>query len=109
VRWYEPELGCFLSPDPVEFKAGNIFLFSRYSYANSNPRPYVDADGRQSEDFKEENHGCLQAACQVAIQMLVHVQDHFLVVTRQHGMAEPDRVHSLLHARDVHEILARNL
>jgi RHS repeat-associated protein len=46
ARWYEPELGIFLSPDPVEFQAGNIFSFNRYAYANNNPYKFVDPDGR---------------------------------------------------------------
>jgi RHS repeat-associated protein len=46
ARWYEPELGRFLSPDPVQFNDSNIFSFNRYSYANNNPYKFVDPDGR---------------------------------------------------------------
>lgn len=48
ARWYEPELGRFLSVDPVTFKEGNVFSFNRYAYANNNPYKYVDPDGRDS-------------------------------------------------------------
>jgi RHS repeat-associated protein len=53
ARWYEPEIGIFLSPDPVEFQEGNVFSFNRYAYANNNPYRYVDPNGRQSEDAQE--------------------------------------------------------
>ena len=46
ARWYEPEIGRFLSVDPVLFNEDNIFSFNRYAYANSNPYRFVDPDGR---------------------------------------------------------------
>ena len=46
ARWYEPELGRFLSVDPVQFTESNIFSFNRYVYANNNPYKYVDPDGK---------------------------------------------------------------
>jgi RHS repeat-associated protein len=46
ARWYEPELGRFLSVDPVQFREDNIFSFNRYAYANNNPYKYTDPDGR---------------------------------------------------------------
>jgi RHS repeat-associated protein len=48
ARWYEPEIGRFISPDPVQFKEGNAFSFNRYAYANNNPYRYIDPDGRES-------------------------------------------------------------
>ena len=47
ARWYEPELGRFLSADPVQFRDDNIFSFNRYAYANNNPYRFVDPDGRE--------------------------------------------------------------
>ncbi|MEJ2531793.1 MAG: RHS repeat-associated core domain-containing protein [Halioglobus sp.] len=47
ARWYEPELGRFLSVDPVQFRDENPFSFNRYAYANGNPYKYVDPDGRE--------------------------------------------------------------
>ena len=46
ARWYEPELGRFLSPDPVQFTESNIFSFNRYAYANNNPYKFIDPDGK---------------------------------------------------------------
>ncbi len=45
ARWYDPKLGRFLSPDPVEFNAANLQSFNRYAYANNNPYMYIDPDG----------------------------------------------------------------
>ncbi len=47
ARWYEPEIGRFLSPDPVEFSEKSIFSFNRYAYADNNPYRYLDPDGRE--------------------------------------------------------------
>jgi RHS repeat-associated protein len=47
ARWYEPELGRFLSVDPVPFHEGNMFTFNRYAYANNNPYKFMDPDGRE--------------------------------------------------------------
>lgn len=45
-RYYDPNLGRFLSVDPVAASTGPGF--NRYSYANNNPYFYVDPDGRQA-------------------------------------------------------------
>ncbi|MBS0192763.1 MAG: RHS repeat-associated core domain-containing protein [Proteobacteria bacterium] len=44
-RYYDPVLGRFLSPDPVQAddKGGD---FNRYWYANNNPYKFTDKDGR---------------------------------------------------------------
>jgi RHS repeat-associated protein len=46
ARWYNPELGRFLSIDPVGYQDGNTHSFNRYAYANNNPYKYVDPDGQ---------------------------------------------------------------
>jgi len=48
ARWYEPEIGRFLSQDPAGFSEDNIFSFNRYAYANNNPYRYIDPDGRNA-------------------------------------------------------------
>jgi RHS repeat-associated protein len=45
-RYYDPLLGRFLSPDPVETDANSGGNFNRYWYANDNPYRYTDPDGR---------------------------------------------------------------
>ena len=45
ARWYNSELGRFMSPDPVGFNAGNTLSFNRYLYGNNNPYTFYDPDG----------------------------------------------------------------
>ncbi|WP_414485391.1 RHS repeat-associated core domain-containing protein [Stenotrophomonas sp. EMP41] len=45
-RYYSPEIGAFLSVDPVAAYGGRSSLFNRYRYANSSPYNFVDPDGR---------------------------------------------------------------
>jgi RHS repeat-associated protein len=45
ARWYDPALGRFLSPDPLDFAAGSSNL---YSYAFNSPVNFQDPDGRQT-------------------------------------------------------------
>ncbi|WP_234407156.1 RHS repeat domain-containing protein [Xanthomonas citri] len=47
-RYYDQDLGRFLSVDPVA--ADSVFAanFNRYWYANNNPYKFTDPDGRQS-------------------------------------------------------------
>jgi RHS repeat-associated protein len=49
ARYYDPQLGRFLSVDPVGFNASKPMSFNRYAYANNNPYAYVDPDGRDPE------------------------------------------------------------
>ena len=51
ARWYDAELGRFLSIDPVDIDAGNIRSFNRYAYANNNPYRYVDPNGESPLDI----------------------------------------------------------
>ena len=46
-RYYDPQVGVFLSVDPVTaYSGGDLRLFNRYSYAYSNPYKFKDIDGR---------------------------------------------------------------
>lgn len=46
ARYYDPDVGRFLSTDPKVGAAGNVNSFGRYGYANMNPVSNIDPDGR---------------------------------------------------------------
>jgi len=45
-RYYDPQIGRFLSVDPVSSNPSTGGNFNRYWYANNNPYTFVDPDGR---------------------------------------------------------------
>ena len=45
-RYYDPQIGRFLSVDPVAAYSKKGILFNRYWYANNNPYKFTDPDGR---------------------------------------------------------------
>lgn len=47
-RYYDPQIGRFLSVDPVTAYDNPIDHFHRYRYANNNPYKFTDPDGRQA-------------------------------------------------------------
>jgi RHS repeat-associated protein len=52
ARYYDPQLGLFLSRDPFEGYDNTPLSLHRYLYAYQNPMKYVDPDGRNPiEDF----------------------------------------------------------
>lgn len=46
ARIYSPDLGRFLSQDPVGFSESSTKSFNKYIYANNNPYKYKDPDGK---------------------------------------------------------------
>lgn len=49
-RYYDPQVGRFLSVDPVTAYATPAINFNRYWYANNSPYRFTDPDGRWVED-----------------------------------------------------------
>ncbi|WAC63611.1 RHS repeat-associated core domain-containing protein [Pseudoxanthomonas sp. SL93] len=49
-RYYDPEIGRFLSIDPVSADSIGGANFNRYWYANNNPYRFTDPDGRYTCD-----------------------------------------------------------
>ncbi|MFL9583447.1 RHS repeat domain-containing protein [Stenotrophomonas sp. AB1(2024)] len=47
-RYMDPELGVFLSVDPVTAYQKPVEQFNRYRYANGNPYRFTDPDGRSA-------------------------------------------------------------
>lgn len=46
ARYYDPEVGRMLSPDPNGVAAANVYTFNRFAYANNSPINNIDPDGR---------------------------------------------------------------
>jgi RHS repeat-associated protein len=57
ARFYDSQVGRFLSADPVEFDGSNPFTFNRYSYANNNPYRYTDPTGMCTGSRIENDDG----------------------------------------------------
>lgn len=49
ARWYNPEIGRFISLDPVRPTSDNPISLNRYAYSNNDPYGYIDPDGRKPE------------------------------------------------------------
>lgn len=45
-RYYDPQVGAFLSVDPVTALSAPVGQFHRYRYADGNPYRFLDPDGR---------------------------------------------------------------
>lgn len=45
ARWYQPDIGRFMSPDPLKFTISDLSSFNRYSYVGNNPYKYTDPTG----------------------------------------------------------------
>ena len=45
-RYYDPQVGLFLSVDPVTADGDPVGMFNRYRYAANNPYRFTDPDGR---------------------------------------------------------------
>ncbi len=45
-RYYDPQLGLFLSTDPMVAYSNPVKFFNRYKYAANNPYTFKDPDGR---------------------------------------------------------------
>ena len=60
ARFYDPDIGRFLTQDSFLGDVGNVPSLHRYAYANANPVRFVDRTGRQSDEV-EEGGSLLQA------------------------------------------------
>lgn len=59
-RYYDPELGIFLSVDPITPSANFSSNFHRYRYANNNPVSFTDREGLCGSRISGHNSvGCL--------------------------------------------------
>ncbi|MHC9086277.1 RHS repeat domain-containing protein [Luteimonas sp. RIT-PG2_3] len=61
-RYYDPQIGLFLSVDPVTAYSNPVGQFHRYRYANNNPYKFMDPDGR----FSRVGSSCNVSYCKQA-------------------------------------------
>lgn len=54
-RYYDPQIGRFMSTDPVLPDMGGPKYFGRYQYAGNNPYRFVDPDGMAFGDPEADN------------------------------------------------------
>jgi len=52
-RYYDPQVGLFLSVDPVTAYESPVGMFNRYRYANNNPYKFTDPDGRLTVPWEQ--------------------------------------------------------
>ncbi|MBP1475338.1 RHS repeat-associated core domain-containing protein [Frateuria sp. MAH-13] len=64
-RYYDPEVGRFLSVDPVMAYEKPMTNFNRYAYARNNPYRFTDPDGRDSvgKMIDSQAIGCGEVSC----------------------------------------------
>lgn len=55
-RYYDPQIGRFVSVDPVTVDGNTGANFNRYKYAGNNPYRFVDPDGRQEYEKVTGSH-----------------------------------------------------
>ncbi|WAC64025.1 RHS repeat-associated core domain-containing protein [Pseudoxanthomonas sp. SL93] len=58
-RYYDPQVGLFLSVDPVTAFSNPVGTFNRFRYANNNPYRFIDPDGRAV--CPKEERGCVDS------------------------------------------------
>jgi len=56
-RYYDPQIGRFLSVDPVTAYSNPVGAFNRYWYASNNPYRFTDPDGREIVVKRPEDRG----------------------------------------------------
>jgi len=57
-RYFDPQIGRFLSVDPVAAYSNPVGAFNRYRYAANNPYRFTDPDGRQEATAAGAAIGC---------------------------------------------------
>ena len=78
-RYYDPEVGRFLSPDPA---AGHLEIpmsLHPYIYALATPTVYIDPDGREVRVLDEQSLELIKSTLPAALQDAAKVGDDNLL------------------------------
>lgn len=70
ARWYSPQLGRFLSPDPLVGDIDDPAAWNGYAYCRDNPTSYVDPSGR---DFWKIFAAIVATVAIIAVAVIVTV------------------------------------
>ena len=98
ARYYDPELGTFISPDTIVPDPALVSDYNRYLYVRGNPLKYSDPTGHYSDDEIMTHFGCDDWIC---------VEDHFGEGGSHAGMW--GWLHILQQARDGDSVVARGV
>jgi RHS repeat-associated protein len=63
MRWYDPEVGAFIAPDPDAGDAMNPMTLNRYAYLGGDPVNRIDPLGAQAVEGMGRLGDCLQQTC----------------------------------------------
>lgn len=80
-RYYDSQIGMFLSLDPITANSGTGANFNRYWYANNNPYKFTDPDGRQAcagplcENYRKISRHCEMTCMEVGSGSQVKVSE----------------------------------
>ena len=66
ARYYDPQLGRFISADTIIPEPGSSKAYDRYSYVNNNPINFNDPSGHRMDD------GCLIDGCEGNKNLITH-------------------------------------
>ncbi len=58
ARYYDPEIGQFVSPDTIVPAPGEVFAYNRYMYGYGNPLRFSDPTGYYTSDEIKGHFGC---------------------------------------------------
>lgn len=76
-RYYDPQIGRFLSVDPVSADTVTGWNFNRYNYGANNPYKFTDPDGRtvtcSETRCTGESHSALEAIVDTGTVALVYI------------------------------------
>ena len=70
ARWYSPQLGRFISPDPLVGDIDDPAAWNSYAYCRDNPTSYVDPSGR---DFWKIFAAVVATVAIIAVAVIVTV------------------------------------
>jgi RHS repeat-associated protein len=82
ARYYDPEIGRFISQDPAAGKELQPASYQKYLYAYANPLAFIDPTGRASACFTDRVGGCDTQDSEVQVQKPQQEEDTAALLKR---------------------------